>query len=88
MRNEKIHKEKGLQVFHKLLDYVVKIQIVSDDSRFNGGWMRAYSITQEEYYGLDADAFWGSYCIMAGWTMGIIPLAMLYELQNECPYLK
>ena len=82
--DKKINKEKGLKIFQNLLDYVVKIQIVSEDKRFNGGWMRAYSMTQEEYYGLDADAFWGSYCIMAGWTMGMIPLALLYELQDEC----
>ncbi len=84
----KIKKEKGLRIFRNLLDYAVKIQIVDEDKRFNGGWMRAYSITQEEYYGLDADMLWGSYCIMAGWTMGMIPLAFLYELQNDCPYVK
>ncbi len=50
--------------------------------------MRAYSITHEEYYGLDADLLWGSYCIMAGWTMGMIPLALLYELKNDCAYVK
>ena len=83
----KIQKEKGLQVFRKLLDYVVKIQIVDEDKRFNGGWMRSYSITEEEYYGLDADVLWSSYCIMAGWTMGMIPLALLYELQDICPYV-
>ncbi len=83
----KIQKEKGLQVFRNLLDYVVKIQIVDDDKRFNGGWMRSYSITEEEYYGLDADVLWSSYCIMAGWTMGMIPLALLYELQDLCPYV-
>ncbi len=86
--NGKIQKEKGLQIFNNLLDYIVKIQIVSDDKRFNGGWMRAYSMTQEEYYGLDADILWSSYCIMAGWTMGILPLTLLYELQDECPYVK
>ncbi|MBE7085120.1 MAG: hypothetical protein E7368_03600 [Clostridiales bacterium] len=71
-----------------MLDYVIKIQIVDEDKRFNGGWMRSYSITHEEYYGLDADLLWGSYCIMAGWTMGMIPLAILYELKEDCPYVK
>lgn len=86
--NGKVNVEKGERIFHALLDYVVKIQIVDDDKRFMGGWMRSYSMTQEEYYGLDADILWGSYCIMAGWTMGMIPLAILYELQNDCPYVK
>ena len=83
----KINREKGLEIFGGLLDYVVKIQIVDEDPRFGGGWMRAYSITDEEYYGMDADVLWSSYCIMAGWTMGMIPLALLYELWNECPYI-
>ena len=86
--NGKINVEKGEKIFKNLLDYVVKIQIVDDDKRFMGGWMRSYSISQEEYYGLDADTLWGSYCIMAGWTMGMIPLALLYELKDDCPYVK
>jgi hypothetical protein len=83
----KINKEKGLKIFDGLLDYVVKIQIIDEDSRFFGGWMRAYSITDEEYYGMDADVLWSSYCIMAGWTMGMIPLSLLYELWDICPYV-
>ncbi len=82
-----INKEKGLAVFEKLIEYVTKIQITSEDKRFDGGWMRAYSMTHQEYYGLDLDRFWGSYCIMAGWIMGIIPLAILTELTGDCPYV-
>lgn len=67
--NTPVNKNKGLSVLKSLLQYVTRIQIVSDDKRFNGGWMRAFSVTHEEYYGLDLDRFWGSYCIMAGWTM-------------------
>lgn len=85
--NTAVNKEKGLSVLKELLQYVIKIQIVSDDKRFNGGWMRAFSVTHEEYYGLDLDRYWGSYCIMAGWTMGIIPLAILSELTGESPYI-
>lgn len=82
-----INKEKGVAVFEKLVEFVTKIQIDSDDKRFNGGWMRAYSMTHQEYYGIDLDRFWGAYCIMAGWTMGIIPLAILTKLTGECPYI-
>ena len=85
--NTTINKEKGVAVFQKLVDFVTKIQIDSDDKRFDGGWMRAYSMTHQEYYGMDLDRFWGPYCIMAGWTMGIIPLAILTELTDECPYV-
>ncbi len=82
-----VNKEKGLKIFSKLIQYVIKIQINSDDKRFHGGWMRAFSMTHQEYYGLDLDKFWGAYCIMAGWTMGIIPQALLTELTGECPYI-
>jgi hypothetical protein len=49
--------------------------------------MRAYCMNLGEYYGLDADSLWSSYCIMAGWTMGIIPLSLLSTLDGRCPYL-
>lgn len=83
----KVNKKKGLSLFKKLIQYVTRIQIVSEDKRFNGGWMRAFSVTHEEYYGLDLDRFWGSYCIMAGWTMGIIPFGILSELTGKSPYI-
>lgn len=82
-----VHKEKGLSVFRGLIEYVIKIQIESDDGRFNGGWMRAYNMTLQEYYGIEADRVWGAYCIMAGWTMGIIPQAILTEITGKCPYV-
>ncbi|MBE6611062.1 MAG: hypothetical protein E7632_01105 [Ruminococcaceae bacterium] len=82
----KINKALGMEMFRKLVEYVVKIQLVSDDKRFHGGWMRAFSITHGEYYGVAKDKFWGAYCIMAGWTMGIIPMAIHTELTGHCPY--
>lgn len=82
-----VNKEKGLRLYKSLLDYIVKIQIVSDDGRFMGGWMRAYCMNLGEYYGLDADSLWSSYCIMAGWTMGILPLSLLSALEGLCPYV-
>ncbi|MBE5783307.1 MAG: hypothetical protein E7329_08355 [Clostridiales bacterium] len=82
-----IHKKEGLNILHKLLEYVVKIQIVREDKRFHGGWMRAFCMNLGEYYGLNMDKYWGPYCIMAGWTMGIIPLALLGDLENRSPYM-
>lgn len=82
-----VEKEKGLKVFRGLIEYVLKIQIVSEDGRFCGGWMRAYSMTMQEYYGIEADRVWGAYCIMAGWIMGIIPQAIFTELTGYCPYV-
>jgi hypothetical protein len=63
-----------------LLRFLVNAQIVSDDPRLDGGWMRAYDLAHREYYGLNKDKDWGPYCIMGGWVMGYIPLAFLHEL--------
>ncbi|MBR4236694.1 MAG: hypothetical protein IKR85_11645 [Clostridia bacterium] len=81
-----IHVRKGLETRRGLLEYIVRIQIGGSDTRFAGGWMRAFDMTLWEYYGMDIDKFWGAYCIMAGWTMGILPLALLEELSGECFY--
>ncbi len=82
----RINKALASEMQMRMLEFVLKIQIDSDDKRFNGGWMRAFSITHGEYYGFAKDKFWGPYCIMAGWTMGIIPQALLTELTGRCPY--
>ena len=81
-----IHVRKGLALRAKLLEYIIKIQITGKDKRFAGGWMRAFDMTLGEYYGMDLDKYWGAYCIMAGWTMGILPLALLEEITGDCFY--
>lgn len=75
------------EMLNSLLEYTAKIQIDCEYKKFNGGWMRAFDINCEEYFGMDLDMFWGSYCIMAGWTMGMIPLSFLGYLKDECFYL-
>ena len=81
-----LHLDKALRLRSGLIEYVLKIQITDEDKRLHGGWMRAFDMTLNEYYGMDLDKYWGAYCIMAGWTMGIIPLALLEELTGECFY--
>ena len=71
------------KMYRKLKTFLLNIQIVSRDKRFNGAWMRAFDMEYGEYYGLLLDRDWGPYCIMAGWTMGIIPLVLLDELYSE-----
>lgn len=68
------------RMYRRLKSFLLNIQIVSDDKRFDGAWMRAFDMDCGEYYGLQLDRDWGPYCIMAGWTMGIIPLVLLDEL--------
>ena len=60
-----------------LRDFFVNTQIVTDDARLDGGWMRAFDMDRNEYYGLNKDMIWGSYCIMGGWVMGFVPALLL-----------
>lgn len=67
------------RLYAGLRAFLLKVQIASDDPRFDGAWMRAYDMDIGEYYGLDKDKGWGAYCIETGWVTGFIPLVFLYE---------
>ena len=71
------------RMYRSLRSFLLDIQIVSRDRRFDGAWMRAFDMEYGEYCGLLLDRDWGPYCIMAGWTMGIIPLVLLDELFSK-----
>ena len=60
-----------------LCGFLLDIQILSDDPRTNGAWMRAFDMDHREYYGCDKDFAWGPYCILTGWVTGMIPLVFL-----------
>ena len=45
--------------------------------------MRGYDMQLNEYYGLNKDLDWGSYCIMAGWVMAFVPMVFLTEEYGE-----
>ena len=58
---------------------MLSTQIVEDDDRLRGGWMRAYDMESGEYYGVNKDLGWGPYCIMGGWIMSLFPLLLLAD---------
>jgi len=70
-------------IYDKLRDFILAAQIKDSGPRFDGGWMRAFDMDHNEYYGLNKDKDWGAYCIMAGWITGFIPLALLNELGED-----
>lgn len=82
-RQSLIQMPKVKAMYKKLRDFTLNIQISSTDARLDGGWMRAFDMRLNEYHGLNKDMDWGSYCIMAGWVMGLIPLVLLYEGQQS-----
>jgi len=70
-------------LYRTLSAFMCNIQIRSSDSRFNGGWMRAYDMDRAEYFGNNGDTGWGPYCIESGWTNAIASAGLLLGLLNE-----
>ena len=79
-------REKCEKMLSGLIDFLLRAQIVSDDSSVSGGWMRAFDMDNFEYYGCDKDFAWGPYCILTGWVTGTIPLVRLDRLGTETIY--
>ena len=73
--------EKVNAMYSSLRDFLLSIQLQSPEPRFNGGWMRGYDMENGEYYGLNKDLDWGTYCIMAGWVMSFLPMIFLGEVE-------
>lgn len=73
-------------IFSALTKFLCRVQICSEDVRLDGGWMRAYDMELEEYYGCDKDFAWGPYSILTGWMTGAIPLVFLGLLGRESLY--
>ncbi|MFC3773606.1 hypothetical protein [Paenibacillus sp. GCM10012303] len=74
---------KYAELYRILSEFMCNIQIRSSDSRFNGGWMRAYDMDRDEYFGNNGDTGWGPYCIESGWTNAIASAGLLLGLLNE-----
>lgn len=66
-----------LKFYQELRGFILKVQITSDFTKFDGAWMRAFDLNQGEYYGNLGDTGWGPYCIESGWTQGIILSGLL-----------
>ena len=69
--------EQIQRIQKKLIRFTLDIQITEQDKRLCGGWMRAFDVETDEYYGCDKDYGWGAYCILTGWVTGAIPIVFL-----------
>ncbi|MDD4870404.1 MAG: hypothetical protein PHR77_07570 [Kiritimatiellae bacterium] len=71
------------QMADKLADFLVRIQITSPvHPELDGGWFRAFDFAKWDYWGSNADAGWGAWCIEVGWTQAWIPTVLaLRELR-------
>ncbi len=76
--------EQYKRMSDKLAEFLVRIQIKSDKhSNLDGGWFRAFDYRQWEYYGANADAGWGAWCIETGWTQAWIPAVLAMRELNK-----
>jgi len=74
-----VNKEKAEKMRKKLVRFILDIQLAEEDPRLNGGWMRAFDMETDSYFGVNKDKDWGAYCIMGGWIMGFVPLLLMAE---------
>ena len=63
----------------KLIRFTLDIQLTEEDPRLYGGWMRAFDMETQSYFGVNKDKDWGAYCIMGGWVMSMLPLLLMAE---------
>lgn len=70
-------KELARRMLDRLTAFLLDTQILSNDPKTDGAWMRAFDMDAFEYYGCDKDFAWGPYCILTGWVTGMLPLVFL-----------
>ena len=57
------------QAEDKLAEYFCRIQVESDQHpELDGTWFRAFDFERWEHWGSDADAGWGAWCAITGWS--------------------
>jgi hypothetical protein len=69
----------------KIADFLVRIQVQSDvHPDLDGAWFRAFDYKRWEYWASNADAGWGAWGTLTGWTQSWIvsTLAMHTESKN------
>ena len=74
--------KKYREMFFRLMDFLVAIQLHSSDKRLDGAWMRAFDCRNWDYHGSNGDVDWGPYCIESGWTNAWIAMALALYLQD------
>lgn len=75
--------ERFKTFYDRLSGFLCGIQISDADSRYHGGWMRAFDLRHGEYFGNNGDTGWGPYCLESGWTQAIISAGLPLGLLNE-----
>ncbi|MBC7329907.1 discoidin domain-containing protein [bacterium] len=75
-----------LSAFHKIGDFLARIQMESEDKRIDGAWVRGWDLENWECFGAPYDPNYGPYSAYTGWMNSIIDIAYSLYLLNENPF--
>jgi hypothetical protein len=68
----------------KIAEFLVKIQISSEvHPDLDGGWFRAFDYKRWEYWASNADAGWGAWGTLTGWTQSWIVTTLALQQKNQ-----
>jgi len=68
----------------KLSDFLTRIQVKSDRFKdLDGAWFRAFEYKRWEYWGSNADAGWGVWGTLSGWTQSWIVATQVLSAQDQ-----
>ena len=78
------NEKKYYDAVNKLSDFLIRIQITSNlHPDLDGGWFRTFDYGRWEYWGSNADAGWGPWCTLAGWTQSWIVGTQTFLEKNQ-----
>jgi hypothetical protein len=67
----------------RLAGFLCRIQVQSETHpELAGAWYRAFDFKKWEFWGSNADAGWGAWCVETGWTQAWITMVLAMRQQN------
>ena len=72
------------EALEKLSDFLTRIQVKSETIKdLDGAWFRAFDYERWEYWASNADAGWGAWGTLTGWTQSWIVATQVLVLQDQ-----
>ncbi len=86
--NEAAHatgNKKYIDAVHKLSDFLIRVQVKSEKHKdLDGAWFRAFDYGRWDYWASNADAGWGAWSTLTGWSQTwILATQVLVEQHNS-----
>jgi len=78
--------DRCLQAFHRIGDYLVRIQHRGTDPRLDGAWMRGFDFQEWEEYGAPYDPSYGPYSAYTGWMNAFASIGLALYLLDQSPF--